>query len=75
MKETKNTKNDNKEAFDIELEIEHTHQEDALSLLNKIIPTVEIRSNGRKYARINIPLFTAEFSTGTESLMNAVHGF
>lgn len=40
MKETKSTKNDNKEAFDIGLEIEHTHQKEALSLLNKIIPTV-----------------------------------
>lgn len=57
MKETKNTQFENREAFDIELEIERTHQKEALSLLNQIIPAVEIRSNGRKYARINTPFF------------------
>lgn len=57
MKETQNTKIENKKASDIELEIERTQQKEALSLLNEIIPTVEIRSDGKKYARINIPFF------------------
>lgn len=65
MKEPKNTKVENKEAFDVELEIEHTHQKEALSLLNKIIPTVEIRSDGKKYAHINIPFFYRRVLNGS----------